>query len=150
MQDLKLTNANGIQAFIGPLDWSYSLDTGLFDIVEEEFMLNQLLSKDGLTTYASSPLNPQYGSALGGMSSSNFSPVLMGGLVTNEIKRMIGLFQRVMATVSQASPNELIGSIKGILIQNPSGNPTQFVVTTTIITQADEQIVVAIPVGQSS
>lgn len=147
MIDFKLSNVNGAEGFYGPMDWSYSPDTNIFNTVEEDFMLVQLLNKDMMTQYGVSVVNPQYGSSVAGVYGMNISPVLLGGLVTNEVKRVVGLLQRVLATVSQLLPTEKISSIQSILISVPSGNPTQMMATVKIINQAQQILTIASPMG---
>jgi hypothetical protein len=133
MQDFKLTNANGENVFAGPLDIDYDAN-GQMVMIEGVYMLDQVLKKDSMTKYGASALFPQYGLAIGAVRGGKIFPTLLGSLLVGEMKRMVGLVQSAINSVSTALPEEKITGVSDVLIQMPSGDPRSIQITTSVKT----------------
>ena len=134
MKDFALTNANGDGVFSRPLDIDYD-QAGDFVYVQGQKMLLQNLQKCSMTTYGSSVLNPQYGSAAGGLTGTKADPITMASLIVNEQERLVGRIQAAMAANPGTDSDERIATLDGVFLDRVDGDPRRIMVTTALTTE---------------
>jgi hypothetical protein len=134
MKDWKLTNANGDAWFGRPADIDYD-ESGDIATVEKMKVLEQNLKKMAMTGLGFSTFDPQYGTAIAGITGMKLDPSMFGSLTTGEMTRMIAKMQTMMRYQAAAGPEERIASIDDIGVENVSGDPRKVLITSLIRTE---------------
>jgi hypothetical protein len=143
MIDYALRNANGENVFRGPMDISYDA-SGRVITTTGLTLVDQLVIKDLMTQFGTSPLEPLYGAAFASMIGAKLDQVLSGSFMVSEIQRVIKRITNFLIKNPNTLPSEQIASVNNIVLQESlndpriinvfifmttnSGNPTQLMV----------------------
>jgi phage baseplate assembly protein W len=137
MIDYTLTNANGEQAWVYPMDidedanGAVQTNTGLK-------LVDQLLQKDFMTEFGSSKVNPSFGSSFPALIGAKINIATISILIMTEVVRIVSRVKNLLVQNPNTTPDERIQSLDNVFVDTIQGNPTQLAISTSVSNQSGQ------------
>jgi hypothetical protein len=145
MIDYCLSNADGENIFVGPLDISYDA-TGRVATTTGLRLVDQLVIKSLMTQYGSSKINPLYGAAFSSMIGAKLTQVLSGSFMVSEVQRVVSRIANFLIKNPNTQASEQIASIDNITIDVSPDDPRTVNVGIFMTTNSGDSRELMIPV----
>ncbi len=149
MKDLLLQNTDGNQNWMSPMDIQRT-GNGLVATVSDLQLLDQMVSKALVTIFGSNSIRPLYGAAFVSMIGKKLTQALSGLLIVTETARVVNRVSTItQQNTLNLTPNQIISSIKDILINNQTTgqDPRIIIVMIEINTQSGNSQKIQLPVS---